>query len=319
MIELAKQNQDYQLDFLGKGSEYFSIMIINWLLTIVTLGIYYPWARANKLRYMYGQTTLNNERFHFSGTGREMFFGFLKLILFYAVIIAVQYLVADLAGMPIVALLIIYPIIFIIVPFAIHGSFRYKMSRTSYRGIRFGYQGNRTELTKGFFKWAILTIITLGIYSSWMHMNIRRYTHSKIRFGNVNFFNDCYGGDWFVIHLKGYFLSILTLGIYVFWWQAAIFNYYINNLSMDQGERTIRCYSSATGVKFFQLMIVNLLIIVFTLGFGKAWADIRSQKFVFDNIQMIGDIDINEIQQTQEEYHNAFGEDALDFFEIDLA
>ena len=63
----------YKLRFTGNGSEYFGILIVNWFLTIITFGIYYPWARAKSLRYIYGSTTLNNERFHFSGTGLEMF------------------------------------------------------------------------------------------------------------------------------------------------------------------------------------------------------------------------------------------------------
>ena len=57
----------------------------------------------------------------------------------------------------------------------------------------------------------------------------------------------------------------------------------------------------------------------FTLGFGTAWADMRTQKFIFDNIKMEGNINIDEIHQTEEEYTNALGEDAMDFFEIDLA
>ncbi|WP_423154298.1 DUF898 family protein [Riemerella anatipestifer] len=27
----------------GKGSECLSIMIVNWLLTVITLELYYPW------------------------------------------------------------------------------------------------------------------------------------------------------------------------------------------------------------------------------------------------------------------------------------
>lgn len=34
---------------------------------------------------------------------------------------------------------------------------------------------------------------------------------------------------------------------------------------------------------------------------------------------MEGNIDISNINQTEEEYTNAMGEDAMDFFEIDLA
>lgn len=70
---------------------------------------------------------------------------------------------------------------------------------------------------------------------------------------------------------------------------------------------------------FFELLIVNFFIIVFTLGFGKAWADMRTQKFIFDNVKLEGNINIDEIHQTEEEYTDAFGEDAMDFFEIDFA
>ncbi len=311
--------QNYRLEFFGKGSDYFAIMIVNWLLTLVTLGLYYPWARAKRLRYIYGQTALNDERFHFAGTGKEMFRGFIKLILFYIAIIACYILILKMVNSPLLAILFLYLAIFAIIPFAIHGSFRYKMSKTSYRGIRFGYRGNRNELVKNFFKWFLLTIVTLGFYGAWLEMNIRRYTHQNIRYGDVEFSNQANGGDYFILNFKGYILTLITLGIYAFWWQCDIFNYYIDNMEMTKGEQNIKCHSTATGGGFFSLLVVNALITVFTLGFGKAWADMRTQKFICENIKMEGDINIDEINQTEEEYTNAFGEDAMDFFEIDLA
>ncbi len=279
----------------------------------------YPWARAKSLRYVYGQTTLNNERFNFAGTGNEMFRGFIKLILFYIVIMAVYMMLLLVVKSVFLAILFIYLAIFAIIPFAIHGSFRYKMSRTSFRGIRFGYRGNRNELVKNFIKWILLTIVTLGIYGAWMQMNLRRYTMGNIRYGDVEFSYDGNGRDWFWLNFKGYLLTIITLGIYSFWWQSNVFAYYIDNVKMTKGEQQIKCRSVATGGGFFGLLFVNLLLIVFTLGFGKAWADMRIQKFICDNIKLEGDINIDEIHQTEEEYTNAFGEDVIDFFEIDLA
>lgn len=319
MTQNTNQTQNYRLEFFGKGLDYFAIMIVNWLLTLVTLGFYYPWAKANRLRYVYGQTSLNNERFHFAGSGKEMFLGFIKIILFYIALMVSYYLILTVVKSPILAVIFLYLAIFAIIPFAIHGSFRYRMSRTSYRGIRFGYRGDRNELVKNFFKWVFFTVITFGIYSAWLQMNIRRYTHQNIRYGDVEFSNNVNGGDWFLLNLKGYFFTIITLGIYAFWWQSEIFAYYIDNMRMTKDEQKIQCYSTATGGGFFGLLIVNLLITVFTLGFGKAWADMRTQKFICDNVKMEGDINIDEIHQTEEEYTNAFGEDAMDFFEIDLA
>ncbi|MFN3444772.1 MAG: YjgN family protein [Bacteroidia bacterium] len=317
--ENTNTTQNYQLEFFGKGADYFSIMIVNWLLTLVTAGLYYPWARAKRLNYIYSQTALNNERFHFAGTGNEMFRGFIKIILFYILIMGAYFLISTTLESPFLAILVVYLAIFAIIPFAVHGSFRYKMSRTSYRGIRFGYRGNRNELIKNYVKWVVYTIISFGIYGAWLQMNIRRYTHQHIRYSDVEFSNDADGGEYFLMNLKGYLLTIITLGIYVFWWECDIFNYYIDKMKMSKGEQKIECHSTATGGGFFSLLIVNLLITVFTLGFGKAWADMRTQKFICDNVKMEGDINLDEIHQTEEEYTDAFGEDAMDFFEIDLA
>lgn len=247
MTQDTDRPQNYHLEFFGKGSEYFAIMIVNWLLTLITLGLYYPWARAKRLRYVYGQTALNNERFHFAGTGKEMFRGFIKIIVLYIAIIVIYALLLAVVNSPLLAILFLYLALFSIAPFAIHGFFRYRMSRTSYRGIRFGYRGDRNELVKKFLKWALFTILTLGIYGAWLQMNMRRYTHQNIRYGDVEFSNHADGFDYFVIILKGYLLTLITLGIYFFWWQRDIFNYYIDNMEMTKGEQKIECYSAATG------------------------------------------------------------------------
>ncbi|MBP6385425.1 MAG: DUF898 domain-containing protein [Pseudarcicella sp.] len=314
----TNQTQNYKLEFFGKGSDYFAIMIVNWLLTFFTLGLYYPWAKAKRLHYIHGQTALNNERFHFSGTGKEMFSGFIKIILLFIAIFGISVLIYFLSKNELLTVISFHLPIFAFVPIAIHGSLRYKMSRTSYRGIRFGYRGDRNEFAINFYKWAFLTIVTVGIYAAWMQMNIRKYTHQNIRYGDVAFSNDADGGKYFILNLKGYLLTIVTIGIYAFWWQAEIFNYYIDNMKMKKGDEEIKCYSTATGGKFFELLFVNLLIIVFTFGIGKAWADMRTQKFLCDNIMMEGNINLDEIHQTEEVYTDSVGESSLDFMDIDI-
>ena len=220
-----ESNQEYKLDFHGKGSDFFGIIIVNWLLTIVTLGIYYPWAKAKQLQYIYSATSLNGDSFSFHGTGKEMFKGFIKAILIfgtlYGILILAMYL-----KMPFWGLFLFYVGLIAIFPVAIHGSYRYRMSRTSWRGIRFGYRGDRNEFIKKFFKWIGLTIITLGFYGAWMSINMRNYLLSNVRFGNAEFEYEGDGSDYFVLNLKGYLLTIVTLGIYSFWWQKELFEYF---------------------------------------------------------------------------------------------
>ena len=53
--------------FTGSGSEYFGIWIVNLLLMLVTLGLYYPWAKVRRLRYFYGSTSLDGSSFEYHG------------------------------------------------------------------------------------------------------------------------------------------------------------------------------------------------------------------------------------------------------------
>lgn len=314
-----RQPSRYHLEFWGKGNEYFSIMIVNWLLTLLTVGLYYPWARAKRLEYIYGNISLDEHRFHFSGTGKEMFIGFIKLIGLYLAAMFVYAVLRYIGNSPLLAILFLYAAIFAFVPLAIHGAFRYRMSRLSYRGIRFGFRGDRNTLFREFLKGVLLTIVTLGIYALWLEMNVRRYTVSHVRYGDVRFSSNCEGTEWFVINLKGYFLTIFTFGIYSFWWMKERFEYKVRTTTLYREEKKITCYSTATGMDFLTLHLVNFLLVILTLGLGFAWAEMRTQKFYCKHIQLVGDIDTNTVVQTEESFTDAMGEDALDFMDIDIA
>lgn len=317
MEETLKTPTNYQLEFNGKGSEFFSVIIVNWLLTVLTLGFYYPWAKARKLQFLYGETSLNGDSFSFHGTGKEMFKGFIKAILIIGVLYGLFFLFLYLQ-LPILGIGILYLGILALLPFAIHGSYRYRMSRTSWRGIRFGYRGDRKEFSINFFKWLLYTICTFGIYASWMSINMRNYVLGNIRFGDVEFNSNGDGGDYFMLNLKGYLLTVITLGIYSFWWQKDLFEYYINNLSLSKEDKEIALNSTVTGEGFFSLAIVNLLIIIGTLGIGYAWVVTRTMKYIFENIEMEGNIDLNLLLQTEENYKDATGEDIGDFLDMDF-
>lgn len=317
MEEKVQSSANYKLEFKGNGSSFFSIIMVNWLLTILTLGFYYPWAKAKQLRYIYNATVLNGDSFSFQGTGKEMFKGFITAVLIFAILYGGLFLFIYLE-MPFIGLLVFYVGLIAVLPLAIHGSYRYRMSRTSWRGIRFGYRGDRKEFTLSFFKWIFFTFITFGIYGSWMAMNMRNYLLSNVRFGDAEFDYDGDGGDYFMLNLKGYFLTIFTLGIYGFWWQKDLFAYYVDNLSLQKGDEKINFTSNATGGAFFSLIMVNLLIIIFTLGLGYAWVAMRTIKFVFEHIELDGNLDLNNLLQTEENYKDATGEDMSDFLNLDM-
>src|ERR1700676_2003878 len=64
-----------QIRFTGRGGEYFGIWIVNLLLTIVTLGIYSPWAKVRRLQYFYRHTELAGSGFDFHGSPIKILIG----------------------------------------------------------------------------------------------------------------------------------------------------------------------------------------------------------------------------------------------------
>jgi uncharacterized membrane protein YjgN (DUF898 family) len=49
---------DLTLGFNGQAMDYLLIILKTTLLTLVTLGLYYPWARAERLRFLMNHTKL---------------------------------------------------------------------------------------------------------------------------------------------------------------------------------------------------------------------------------------------------------------------
>jgi uncharacterized membrane protein YjgN (DUF898 family) len=309
-----------QLSFHGEGSKLFGIYLVNLLLMIFTLGFYYPWAKATMLRYVYSETEFEGSRFAFHGTGKEMFKGFIKAVGIFLVLYAMLILAVWSKNNLIMSLgmLIFYASFLLLIPVAIHGALKYRMSRTSWRGIHFGYRGDLKTFVQEFVIGGLLTIATLGIYSFWFTMKLRKYIFSNLRFGNISFDFKGEGMEYFKLNLKGYLLSLITLGVYFFWYAKDLFAYYIDNLEMTQDGNVLKFRSTATAGGYFKLIAVNLLIIIFTLGLGAPWVTVRTIHFIFSNIIIEGELNTDTIQQTEMDYRDATGEDITDMIDIGL-
>jgi uncharacterized membrane protein YjgN (DUF898 family) len=307
--------QNYQLAYKGNGLDYFRIMVVNFILTMITFGLYYPWAKARSLQYMYSQTTFQNQPFVFMGTGNEMFKGFIKALAIIIICYAGIF-ICMLSENGTWGVLLFYGVFLLLMPLAIHGSYRYRFAKTIWSGIRFGYTGDRSALVRLFLKGIFFSVITFGIYLPWFHMNLRRYLLCNVSIGNARFAYKGEGAAYFWLNIKGYFLTIITFGIYFFWWQKDLYAYFINNLALTKDDEIMLCKSKASGADFAGLIIVNLLLLVFTLGLATPWVITRTLAFVMDNIELDGVINFDQLRQEQEDFSDATGEDLSDFFDF---
>jgi uncharacterized membrane protein YjgN (DUF898 family) len=158
------------------------------LLMVLTLGIYRFWYKTNLRRYYWHNTRLLDDGFEYTGTGRELFVGFL----FALAVLAPFYLSATIATLmagPDVGQWVGFAVGFVVMPafvqIASYRARRYRLSRTRYRGIRFSQIGTGRAYLLHSLKWLLLAIVTLGICLPQMRTALYRYRMNNTFFGTV--------------------------------------------------------------------------------------------------------------------------------------
>ena len=97
-----------------------------------------------------------------------------------------------------------------------------------------------------------------------------------------------------------------------------MFAYFVDNLAIDNEGQTYEFQSSMTVGTYAGLVIGNILLIVFTLGLGAAWATSRTLYTVFDNMLLDERLNTDALAQTETEFRDATGEDLADMMDIGI-
>jgi len=305
-LSLASPPQREKLIFHEDTERLIKIHLLNVLKTVITLGIYSFWARVNITRFIYEHTEFQGERFSWHATGWERFRGFLiGGTIFFGYIFGIQYLsmwamdlqtqdpekAAELFWLPFLAPLINLVVIMIAIPFIIVGSLRYRLSRSSYRNIRFLFTGTVKEFMVLNLKGTFLTILSAGFYYPLFIYDIMEFRINHFQYGNTPLH---FSGDrktFYLIMLKGIFLQILTLGIYGFWFFAEIERYTWNNTKI-QGK-PFGC--TLTGGKWMKASLIYFATLLFTGGLLAPVGFIYLIKARLDNMQLPNDISMDEV------------------------
>ena len=171
--------------FKADAVDFVLLLVKNIFLTIITFGIYWFWANVRTTRFLYNSTQFQNHKFDYHATGEEKLFGFLKGFGILVVVGIVNFIITLLFQKifgeetgSVLGGILIYVILFFVLPIIIIGALRFRLSRTSFNGIRFQFLGNSKNFTKTFFKFAGLTLISLG-YSCNFYLHCRKFPLRK--------------------------------------------------------------------------------------------------------------------------------------------
>lgn len=295
--------------FTGSGSEYFRIWIVNLLLIIVTLGIYYPWARIRKLRYFASNTWIGNDALghhalEFLGRPGRMLLSYIVM----SVAFVVWLLVSSLSTVT-EALALLF--LFAIIPVLTWGSLRFRLGNTRWRGLRFAFAGS---LLDAYAAWQPMVMVAListvlnvalaffadgstssQLFQTWMPMafalvtglawvwclfRVIKYRQDHLRFGNLQTRLDLQARAYLWLLVKAGLLTVLLFFIVspivagLLWLAGSL-----TSLALSTGD------PGSPMPSWLGILILPVLLLM-TLGWQiliRAWLVAREQNLVWSN------------------------------------
>ena len=214
-MEQAPIEAESAFGFDGNWQDFAKIAFPNLLLTIVTLGIYRFWATTRERQYLWAHSRFVDERLEWTGTGKELFVGFVLVFILFILPLSLfsfvqQGLIAR--GYEVVAMVLTFVIFFgffYLTGVARFRALRYRLSRTRWRGIRGGsnHQGFRYGLS---YMWkTIVGYIPLGLLVPWSMTSLWNERMRKMSFGPHEFDAHADSSNVFARYLLFYLAPII--------------------------------------------------------------------------------------------------------------
>lgn len=170
-------------------------------LTILTFGFYRFWGRTRIRRYLWSRVSLLGDRFEYDGTGRELFMRFLLTVTVVLLPVAAIGVALEFSGLDADTVWLATHSEFLVAAFlSLAGRYfgqRYRLSRSLWRGLRGGLDGNAWIYALRAAGLTLLQILTLGFSRPWLYAGLWRYEARNTRLGSRRFGFEGSGGKIF--------------------------------------------------------------------------------------------------------------------------
>ena len=337
--------------FSGQGAELFGIMIVNFVFTILTLGIYHFWGKVKVRKYLWSHSNILGSPLEYTGNGLELFTSFLIVfvcLMVYSMVVS---------AVPLLAILAL-PALFWAIYFAMYRSIRFRLTRTRWRGIYANLSGSAASFANNVIFLAIGNIICLGFLTPYMTARLYRLVLNNVYWGDMKFsFNGtaqplyksffigmgvaivavillavlgsgyfmiltgpglrsgAYSPDHAILMLMLLYLgAVLAVALGFLYYVACKIQWFYNNLSLPGARFTCGLPAST----FISLYVTNVLLLAFTLGFGYAWVIVRTLRCLTAAAVYQGELDIDAMHQNAQPIPKR-GDGLLDALDLDVA
>jgi len=340
--------------FNGSWREFAPIAFTNLLLTIVTLGIYRFWATTRERRYLWSRTDFIDDPLEWTGTGLELFIGFMMVVaLLFVPLLVIQFLVQALAmrgefGLAALATILAYAALLYLYGLARYRALRYRLSRTFWRGIRGGSDdGGWGYALTALWKMAVGAFV-FGFFIPWSMTSLWNDRWGRLSFGNQDFaatagwrpiigrfllfyllpIAGCVGGlVLFADSVRGTdvppspatFAAAMMGAVTVYFLLGIVaIVYYAAFLREAIGALTLnrlRFAFTARTMDWIWLILGHIGLVVVTLGIGLIFIGYRNWSFFIRHMDASGEIDLAGLAQSTTRAPGQ-GEGLLDAFDV---
>lgn len=343
----------FQVQFKGDAKTYFGIWIVNLLLTIVTFGIYSAWAKVRTKKYFAQNTTIDERRFDYHATGKQILIG--------RVIVAGAYIVFNivLGVAPVIGIVLTIAFLFA-VPYLINRSIAFNARMTSFSGLRFGFDGSYWRALLVYFIYPILSVFTLYLTMPFVARAQHKYYISRHRFGTSQFGFDSKVGPFYKAFgfALAWMVGIVLVGSIAFGLPAAIMDFvaatnsggvpeidsivgiavlyvvillailpagyiyqaFLRN-AVYAGASLAGGHSFTSVVKPLNLLWIalsNAVVVMLTIGLMHPWARVRMARYLAASTYVTVEGSIDGVVGEEQEKVSALGDAFTDFEGIDV-
>lgn len=197
MEKMETKEEICKSEFTGSAVEYFGVNFAVVFLSIITLGIAYPFMHAMRLKWIRTRTFIQGRKLTFDGKGAQLLGKYLLWLLLTLVTLG------------------IYGILCL--PLNMN---RWEASHTHIedaQGEPSEFDGHIWQYFGVRFLAGFVSLITLGIGSFWAHCYLLRWEYKHTVYSGARLAFDGLGMEYFGKRFVWGLLSLITLGIYGIW------------------------------------------------------------------------------------------------------
>ena len=261
-----------EMTFTGTGSEYFRIWIVNLALTIGTLGIYSAWAKVRRQQFFYRHTRLAGAGFDYHGEPIAILKGRMVGLVLFGLYSSMGYVGT---WMTVVILVVLAALL----PWLLGRSLRFRLRNSSYRGLRFRFDGTAKQAYWIFLCMPIFTILTLLLLGPFWHHRLKRYQFTNASYGRTRFTFGAEPGQFYAAHIIS---AIIVMGFFfVFIFAFMVFVIGVGGFGPGEGGEP----NPALMAIFMPLFLVLYVIAILS---GQAITNARVQNAVWNGARLEG-------------------------------